>query len=68
MVPEGKIYPQAKEVHLNITKNDTQIRKTDPWSITIYKFLVHQPSHKRYMTNVWKTHTQLITKQYTKTL
>jgi hypothetical protein len=69
MVPEGKIYPQVKEVHLNTIQNDNQVRKTNPSGqlLYLYSFLVHQPTHKRYITNVWKTHIQLITKWYTKT-
>lgn len=61
MVPvEKKNYPQAKEIHLNTTRNDTQVRSGQ--LLYLYNFLVHQPAHKRNMTNVWKTHTQLITK------
>jgi hypothetical protein len=68
MVPERKMYPQAKEVHLNTTKNDTYVRKTNPSGqlLYLYNFLVYQPIQKRYMTSAWKTHTQLITKWYTK--
>jgi len=63
-MPEEKNYPQAKEVHLNTTQNDIQVRKTNPSGqlLYLYNFLVHQPVHKRNMTNVWKTHTQFITK------
>jgi len=54
-VPEEKIYPQAKEVHLNTTQNDTQVRKTNPSGQLLHlcNFLLHKPIQKRYMTNVW---------------
>jgi len=47
MVPEEKNYPQAKEVHLNATQYDTQVRKTNPSGqlLYLYNFLVHQPVH-----------------------